>query len=362
MLRMPWHLVVVLVLGSANVRADEPVFSGPQPGEKLTSFKVLAFSGPQAGKEFEVLDQVKGAPTLLVFVHEITRPALQLLRPLDLYGTKLAGDGLATHFVWLTADKSKTEQFLNTARNSLNLKAPVSISLDGLEGPGNYGLNRKVALTILIAKDNKVVANFAIVQPNETDAPKVLAVVGKLLGKPGPSLEQLRAELGVGMRRPEQARPAGDLAERVQRLEEQLARFNRQDQEHHVRALTRMAELQKQVDELTDALNEARAKIAKLEGKAAPAAIRKLPTIRIEHPEPPRGRASNDPQLQQFMRRLIQLSNDETAVKTVADAMVQWAGNDAGKKAELADYCKLVLHLGYGTEAAKQAFQKLAGD
>jgi hypothetical protein len=354
---------VALLLGSASVRAEEPVFSGPQPGEKLTAFKVLGFSGPQAGKEFEVLDQIKGAPTLLVFVHEITRPAFQLLRPLDLYGAKLAADGLATHFVWLTADRSRTEQFLNNARNSLNFKAPLSISLDGLEGPGNYGLNRKVALTILIAKDNQVVANFAIVQPNETDAPKVLAGVGKLLGKPVPSLEQLRAELGVAMLRPQaQARPPADMTERVQRLEEQLTRLTRQDQEHQIRALTRMAELQKQVDELTDALNEARGKVAKLEGKAAPAAIRKLPPIRIETSEPARGRASNDPQLQQYMRRLIQLSNDETAVQAVAEDMVRWAGNDARKKAELADYCQLVLHLGYGTEAAKRAFQKLAGD
>ncbi len=276
------NLLPVLLLAATAIQADDPVFSGPQPGERLMPFRVLGFAGPQAGKEFEVLDQIRGAPAVLVFVREITRPALQLLRPLDLYGTKLAGDGLRMHFVWLSADKSRTEQFLQTARNSLGLKSPVSISLDGLEGPGNYGLNRKVTLTILVARDHKIVANFAIIQPNETDAPKILAAVAKLMGKPVPTLAEVRAELGGGPRRPEPQKPAGDLTERVQRLEEQLARLHRQDQEHHVRALTRVAELQRQVDELTDALNEARAKIAKLEGKAAPAAIRKLPTIRIE--------------------------------------------------------------------------------
>ena len=53
------------------------------------------------------------------------------------------------------------------------------ISLDGIEGPGNYGLNRKVTLTLLVAKGTKVVANFAIVQPNETDAPKVGAAASR---------------------------------------------------------------------------------------------------------------------------------------------------------------------------------------
>ncbi len=174
---------------------DEKVFSGPQPGEKLTPFKVQVFSGPAAGKETELLGKDGKGPVLLIFVHEVTRPALQLLRPLDLYAVKLAKTGLNTQFVWLTADKSKTETFLTTAKKSLALKSPVAISLDGIEGPGNYGLNRKVALTILLGKDHKTVANFAIVQPNETDAPKILQAMAKLLGGKAPTLDELRAEL-----------------------------------------------------------------------------------------------------------------------------------------------------------------------
>jgi hypothetical protein len=343
-------LALVFFLGTAAASGDDRVFSGPQPGEKLTPFTVLGFAGPHAGKEVELLGQIKGAPTLLIFVHEVTRPAFQLLRPLDLYGTKLARDGLATHFVWLTADKSQTEQFLDRAKNSLNLKSPVSISLDGIEGPGNYGLNRKMTLTILVAKDNKVVANFAIVQPNETDAPKILTAVAKLMDKPVPTLAELRTELGAAMRRPEPARPAVDLAERVRQLEEQVARLGKLDQEHHTRALARLAELQTQVDTLTDALNEARAVIAKQAGTPVPATLRK----------PPPAKASSDPELQKLMRRLIQPTLEGTAVQAVADAMIQWAGDDAKKKAELADYCRLVLQLGYGSEAAKQALKKLA--
>ena len=51
----------------------------------------------------------------------------------------------------------------------------VGISVDGEEGPGSYGLNRNVELTFVLAKENKVVANFAFVQSSVTDAPVISA-------------------------------------------------------------------------------------------------------------------------------------------------------------------------------------------
>jgi hypothetical protein len=270
-------LLVLTAFGASAPAGDDKVFSGPQPGEKLTAFKVLGFSGPHAGKEFEAISDVKGRPALLIFVHEITRPAMQFMRPVDYYATKLAKDGLAAHIVWLSADKTKTETYLTTAQKSLGLKSPVSISLDGIEGPGNYGLNRKVALTVLVAKEGKVTANFAIVQPNETDAPKVLAAMAKLVGKTAPTLEEITKEIG--------GRPK-----------------------------------------------------AGKDGKPSPS-----------------------PELATLMRRMIQKDNDEATVRKIAEEMVRWAGDDAKRRAELAEYCGRVARLGYGTEAAQAALKRLAG-
>lgn len=267
----------MLLLVPLSVQADDAVFSGPQPGEKLSPFKVQPFGG-RAAAEVDVIGAIKGGPCVLVFVHEWTRQTLQLARPVDNFAAKWAADGLATHFIMLTADKGKTEQFLQGAKNSLNLKSPLSISLDGLEGPGNYGLNRKMTVTILVAKDNKVVANFPIIQPNETDAPKVLAAMAKVLGKPAPTQEEVAA--AGGSRRPE----AG----------------------------------------------------------ANPNA--------------------RDPELTTLMRKLIQQNNDEAAVKDTTEAMLKWAGDDAKKKAQLMEYCKTVVKLGYGNDIAKRALKRLAGE
>jgi len=189
-------ITLALALIAPARAADDPVLSGPQPGEKLTPFKVLLATGPRQGKEADLVPEFAGAPTVLVFVHEITRPGARIIRLLDLFQEKRAGDGLKTAFVFLTADRSAMEQRLPLVARSLRTPTPFAISLDGLEGPGNYGLNRKVETTVLVAKENVVKASFALVQPNETDVPKILAEVVKLIGGAVPTTAELGAERG----------------------------------------------------------------------------------------------------------------------------------------------------------------------
>ena len=94
-------------------------------------------------------------------------------------------------------------------------------------------------------------ANFAIVQPNETDAPRVLAEVAKQVARPAPTTEEIQAEAGP-------ARgdgPAGDAA---------------REGIHFCKPAGSRREglkaLEVQVSTLTKALEEARARIARLEG------------------------------------------------------------------------------------------------
>jgi hypothetical protein len=179
-----------LVGGSA--RADEDkVISGPQVGEKLTGFKVVGAFDDQEGKETDFVKEAGGKPLLLIFVHEVTRPSAAVTRALAGYAATRQKDGLHAYVVWLHKDRTEAAAFLKRARQSLGLKVPVGISLDGAEGPGAYGLNRKVALTILVAKDSKVTANFALVQPSVTDTPKIGVAIVKQVGGKAPELKEL---------------------------------------------------------------------------------------------------------------------------------------------------------------------------
>ena len=178
------------VVSTTLVAEEEEVFSGPQVGEKMLSLKVTGVY-EDAGKERDVIADGAGKPTMLIFMHKLTRPSASLTRVLSDYAAGRAKDGLQCSVVWLSEDRSKAEEYLKRAKQSLKLKVPVGISVDGQEGPGSYGLNRNVSLTILIGKDNRVSANYALIQPSVTEAPKILADVVKLIGGKPPTMEEL---------------------------------------------------------------------------------------------------------------------------------------------------------------------------
>ena len=183
-------LVLWAVLTVPLYPAD-PVYSGPQPGEKITSFKVLALDQPGEARERDPVRELQGTPTALVFIHTIERSLVPLLRVIDRYGAERK-DRLKTEIIFLAADARAGEQRVRAAAGSLQLKSPVGLSPEGAEGPGNYGLNKECMMTVLTARDLRVVSNFALVQPGIVDAPRVIAALAAVCGDTNPpSIEKL---------------------------------------------------------------------------------------------------------------------------------------------------------------------------
>ncbi len=180
-------------------------------GETLPSFVAKGAFDEFAGKEVDYVDVAKGRPIVLIFVHDVNRQSISLARILATYTNGRAKDGLVTGMVLLHDDPTEAEAMLKRMRHAIgpvkasvakaedskdptdNVEYPtVSISQDGREGPGSYGLNRNVTLTILVCKDNKVTANFALVQPSlQVDLPKILESVVAVAGGTVPKLEDL---------------------------------------------------------------------------------------------------------------------------------------------------------------------------
>lgn len=176
---------LLTLLVAQSLPAADPVFSGPQAGEKTTPFRVVELSGPNADKERDPIADNAGAPTAIVFVHAIERSLVPLLRAVDLYGAERK-DRIRTEIVFLAADRLAGLQRAKAATGSLKLQSRIGLSVDGLEGPGNYGLNKECMMTIVAARENKVVANFALVQPGIADAPQVIAAFAKACGDTNP--------------------------------------------------------------------------------------------------------------------------------------------------------------------------------
>jgi hypothetical protein len=176
---------MALMLTLARVHAADPVFSGPQPGETITPFKVFEIAGPAADHERDPVAEAGNAPLALVFVHAIERSLVPLLRAIDLYGADHQIQ-LRTEVIFLSADRLEGERRVRAAANSLRLRSRVGLSIDGAEGPGNYGLNKECMMTVVAAKENRVLSNFALVQPGIADAPAVLTALAATSGNPPP--------------------------------------------------------------------------------------------------------------------------------------------------------------------------------
>lgn len=163
---------------------DDPVFSGPQPGEKLTPFIIHGILGNQVDQKIDLTAEADRLPCVIVFVHERTRPAFGLARTVinllaDRGPRKVTG-GL----VFLSEDPTEAANWAPKVAQYFPKNAVVGVSPDGKEGPGAYGLNRNVSVTVLVAKDGVVSGNFALVQPSiEVDGPKIFKAIGKALGE-----------------------------------------------------------------------------------------------------------------------------------------------------------------------------------
>lgn len=330
MKRFAW-ITALIVLASAGARAQDPVFSGPQPGEKATTFKVLSVVGDDAGKEKEIAPAEK--PTALVFLHGIERSIVPLVRFLDQYGVERA-EKIRVVFVALAADRVQAQERLPLVLRSLRLRMPLTLSPDGPEGPGNYGLNRKCLITVVAVRDGKVSGNLALVQPGIADAPKVLEVLTKAAADDAPpTVEgiQERARPAGAARPPAPAPPT----ERPVPLE------TTEDLKAAIRALqAQVAALRRELDALRGANPAPRG------AQPAPPAGRELP-----------GAAPTDPKLVSMLRAFIQPTNDDATVDRVLSEVDAYIKGDADRTRQAVGGWTRVLFLKYGTAYAQKAGQ-----
>lgn len=206
---------------------NDPVFSGPQPGEPLPSFSFLASfahpdhkpsntnnpadPNPLTPLPLNPVEQAKDSPLLLIFVHDVNRQSVAMTRVLANYAHSRQKDGLHTSVIFLGDDTSGAQANIKRIQHALCQNATTGVSPDGREGPGALGLNRNVQLTILIAKEKKVTANFALVQPSlQADLMKVVRALIEQVGGPVPKLSDLITEPSMARSANEPSSPSVD--------------------------------------------------------------------------------------------------------------------------------------------------------
>ena len=288
-------VALIGVLPALVCRAEEPIFSGPQVGEKATPFKVMGITGPSGGKELELLAGNDRAATVLVFVHGVERSIVPLLTVVDQYGHEKR-DAVTTEFVFLTDDRVASEKRLPLVAQSLRMQCPMSMSVDGAEGPGNYGLNKSCLMTIVVMKERNVTANFALVQPGIADAPSVIRAIAAACGDDDPPTPDVLRERRLKATGGKAGRGAGRMEERAP------------------------------------------------QAGAKAEANRDLP-----------GAAPTDAKLVTMLRAFIQKSNDDATVDRIVREVEEYVKGNPDLTRQAVGGWTRVLHLNYGTEYAHKA-------
>ena len=158
--------------------------SGPQAGDKILPFTIRGVLDDEAGKSIDLVKDAAGRPLVIYFLHERTRASVALARQLLNDAAARKADGLDAGLVLLSPDVAATEEWVKIAVQSLPRGVPIGISTDGANGPPAYSLNPKVQVTVIVAKDNRVVANFALETPSVADdAAKIAEAINAALGK-----------------------------------------------------------------------------------------------------------------------------------------------------------------------------------
>ena len=214
---------------------EKEIFSGPQPGEKLPSLQATGVYGEIEGKTFDFIAKANGRAHVLLLQDESRvglRGLVGVAGVVDKISNRSDKD-LHTSVVFLSDDSDALKKTVIGIARRVPENVFVGISPDGREGPGSYGLNRNVAQTVIIAKDGKVLHNFAFTQPMLYADPHVLGAIAQAIGEEPASVakwlnEEKAAESERMQRDKRKMEPEGARnSEQDPSLEELVKRFDK---------------------------------------------------------------------------------------------------------------------------------------
>lgn len=153
--------------------------SGPAAGASVPEMMLYAVTGDVQNEPVDITSRRGGRPTLYCFIpHDRwSRPTARLLRKLD-ESLPSAVEDSAIVAVWLTSEPVALRDYLPRAQQSLQLSHTwLTIDDVNADGPPEWGINREVDLTVVAARDGKVVKSFALTAPNDTLAEELIGAL-----------------------------------------------------------------------------------------------------------------------------------------------------------------------------------------
>ena len=162
---------------------EKPIYSGPQPGEKLPSLTAINLRGKQAGREFDPVKLAGDKIHLMFFVSKsrtFGRFLGQLRNQLQTIETN-SKQPWAMSVVVCTDDANEAEKSFAVLDQRYPKNLVVGLSKDGSAGPPTYGLDKNLTATVIVAKNGKVVENLPYAGNAFYTQPHILGAIAKAM-------------------------------------------------------------------------------------------------------------------------------------------------------------------------------------
>lgn len=335
-------VIFCVLLAAGEARSElKLIESGPGSGEKLVSFRVLDSEAVES--DFAVF--IQSNPGAVLFVHEVTRNTAPLIREMDFLAGLHYVQGLRAGIIFLDADRTQGLDQLRRVGGSLKPILPFYLSADGIEGPGDFALNRNCSLSLVLFRDGKVHKSIGLADVGPQDLGQLKSWVEEVSG-PFPADSDAYSRLLI-QKVTESTNP--DELERTMLVQSRLIHTLQQkleSQSSRAAADGRMARPPRQ-------------STPEAAGQEAQPMTDKEPTA----PPDREGRPPEDPVLNQLLRQFIRKTHSSDQIDRIMMEIRQRASQSDVLQNEATEMFKLMLSFPdrYGTEYAQSQARAYLG-
>jgi hypothetical protein len=159
-----------------SLAAAEPCKSGLAPNQRPGPYSALVCVGPQRGQQHCFICEAGDRPLVIVFARGLSEPLGKLARQLDQTLKEQSKSELRSWITFLADDQTSMDpKVVKWAQNYAVSNVPCAVFEDTV-GPPAYLIARDADVTVLLALNKKVVANFAY-RAGELDTAAIQAIV-----------------------------------------------------------------------------------------------------------------------------------------------------------------------------------------
>ena len=177
--------LAVALASAGSLVAGEKVKSGPKPGEPIGAFYVTkvagaADDGVEEGKNLCYRCRNGSRPQVMVFTRSTDPIVVDLVKKLDVAVKQHEDSQLRTFVNLLGEDKDDlSASAKKLAAKSKTKNVPFVVPNEFENGPDNYGINAKAAVTIIVANSGEVTSTHAVAKAKDLKTDSVIKAIAK---------------------------------------------------------------------------------------------------------------------------------------------------------------------------------------